>query len=283
MWRRYLSAAAILLVLFGIVLVTNQYVLEEGNADLAEQKTPTTSQNDSNEADPAQDCVSEEKLVEVPADIEPSMEDEEVVQPDPSGAPAPEQELITTALDDNAEKPQPTPQNKETPQRNNDVTADQKMVHEEPTEMEEELVVAGAISAESKLSKEQVSVDEMDTEVSTEPHREQNNYSSASHSDIQQQKVSPTLAGNNSTTVAQYLNNFTLSDSAAALNIQGEVSAELSFDRKGNVQKVSIKKGLHKTIDNEVIQYLQGFPKELVPLNEQQKRVRQTDVIVTVP
>lgn len=270
MWSRYLSAAAVLLVLFGLVWVTNQYVLNQQSMDLA-LETPQQEK----EVTVLEDSLYEEDLESDPIENDGITNESTVVEEETNSA--------TNQPVNNTEPALAKP------------TTEQKIKKNTPEVFEQEVADNIDVGATDDGSNKPIVIAELEEEpasIETAPkttskRNDANNVlmgetapADEAVEDVSSTKISADYyAGSiQDTTLAQYVSYFTLSDSIANLGYKGNVVAQIELNKKGTIKTVAILKGIAPVIDKEVIEHL-----KLTPQSALKARQDSTLIEVTVP
>lgn len=288
-YRRYLSAAAVVLILFGVAWSTSTYFFTSETQDIAEapliEATESLEEDSTEEQAPSNDGANNTELdkdnslsktnkpTKAPVEVEaekPSdptqtisnnnlfkaedLNDANSEQGEPSGdIPTGGARTDTDTYQWNAAPavPQTEPSVTEKADDNKDkVQADTHTV--EPTEFES----LGYISDD---------IEEVEVEDELLSKQTQDRSSSTG--------ISPR------TMLDKYLKDFTPSSTSADKYVTGTVKATISFNRKGQVKEVVVTEGLNETIDTEVIEYLEKIPTEVLP----NKSLKELKVEVPIP
>lgn len=300
MWNRYLSAAAVLIVLFGITLVTNQYVLNNSNDGLAEQVTETTDKEESSTPDTEEvytessdETVSEE-TIEVNVDQERTLDktQDENMDEAPQPADKPESPSISnnvldkstpTIIEQNEmEEPSEDTYTFEWQEENDIANGNANTSNDEHDIVNDEFADTEEVTTSKQRSnvdqKKQNIKDEDIESIGSAPKTESDNIYSSGY-------ISTDVAKGpfNDTTLSEYLNNFTLSDSLSNKGVTGIVKVQIVLNTIGWIKSVTIVESLSDDIDAEVIQYLESMPQSLIDKQLLINKGRPFDVKITVP
>lgn len=281
-YRRYLSAAAVVLILFGVAWSTSTYFFTYETQDLAEapliEATETVEEHSTDEQAPNNDGANNTELdkdnslsktnksTNEPAEEETSTQTvsnnslfkaEDLInanseQGDPAGdVPTGGARTDTDTYQWNAAPAVTQAEPSVTEAADDDKV--QAVTHTvEPTEFEN----LGYFSDE---------IEEVEVEDELLSKQTQDRSSSTG--------ISPR------TMLDKFLKDFTPSSASTDKDITGTVKATISFNRKGQVKEVVVTEGLNERIDKEVIEYLEKIPTEVLP----NKSLKELKVEVPIP